>query len=220
MSLHTSKLLITLKILAGVPHLIISVAVHALAFLISEGILLQKGGELPGLGLLPSTSRSSCLHLAPLQRCGSRSAPASHSDLSSSTQTHHQGCQLVQTGAYWVLRQPRCCAIAGKLKQPVPAVFLWFFFSSSLFFYYCMVTTIKSFLAWLFIWELFPYMTVLYPCVNYLMFHYTNRLHLQKWFPAGKNQMLELQVFCRGGSVLQTVRSGVKTCSQLLGWSS
>lgn len=63
-------------------------------------------------------------------------------------------------------------------------------------------------------------MTVLYPCVNYLMFHYTNRLHLQKWFPAGKNQMLELQVFCRGESVLQTVRSGVKTCSQLLGWSS
>lgn len=87
-----------------------------------------------------------------------------------------------------------------EMKTACSCRLVWLF---SLFFYYCMVTTIKSFLARHFIQELFPYMTVLYPCVNYLMFHYINRLHLQKWFPAGKNQMLELQVFCRGESVLR-----------------
>lgn len=178
-------------------------AVHALAFCLSEDILLQKWGELPGPGCCQSQAGAAA---CPGSRCSplpagvwEGAAPTSHSDLSSSTQTHHQGCQLVPTGAYWVLRWPCCCAIAGKWKQPVPAILLGFFPLCS----FIIVTTIKSFLAWHFIWELFPSMTVLYPCVNYLMFHYTNRLHLQKLFPAGKNQTLELQVFCRGESVLR-----------------
>lgn len=182
-------------------------AVHALAFFTSEDILLQKSWELPGLGLLPSTSRSGCVHPAPLQptclqRCGSRAAPAqpfrpqlTHGDPPSRVPISANRSLLSNEQALllcncWEMKTACSCSLVGV-------------FFPSLFFYYCMVTTIKSFLAWHFIWELFPHMTVLYPCVNYLMFHYTNRLHLQKRFPAGKNQMLELQVFCRGEPVLR-----------------
>lgn len=180
-------------------------AVHALAFFISEDTLLQNSWELRGPGCCQAQAGAAACTLSlcspPACRGVGGGLPLPAIQTSAHPQTHHQGCQLVPTGAYWVLRQPCCYAITGKWKQPVPAILLGFF--PSLFFYYCMVTTIKSLLAWHFIWELFPYMTVLYPCVNYLMFHYTNRLHLQKLFPAGKNQMLELQVFCRGESVLR-----------------
>lgn len=194
-------------------------AVHALAFFISEGILLQKSWELSYQGRgccqaqagelpAPCPSAPTCL-----QSCGSTCQPFTPQLM------HTDPPARVPISANRSLLSTEAALLLCNSWEMKTACFCSLVFFPSLFFYYCMVTTIKSFLAGHFIWELFPYMTVLYPCVNYLMFHYTNRLHLQKWFPAGKNQMLELQVFCRGESVLRQ-RSGITTCSQLLGWSS
>lgn len=131
-SLLTSKLLITLKILAGVPHLISAwlcmhlLSSHLRTFFCRSHESCQAWGCCQAQAGVAACTLLLCSPPA-CRGVGAGLPPPSHSDLSLPMETHHQGCQLVPTGAYWAMSRPCCCAIAGKWKQLVPAVLLGFF---------------------------------------------------------------------------------------------
>lgn len=135
-----------------------SMAVHALVLSISEKFLCRSSKRCQGPGLLPPAAPLSRGALEQGCPC-SHQAPSLHVELPVRVPISANRC-LLSTEVDLLLCN------SGKWKQPVLE---WIFFS--LFFFKCTITTMKSFLALHFIWKLFPCMTALHPCVNFLICH-------------------------------------------------
>ena len=151
------RLLATLRFLARFPHLIPAwLCTH-----LFSPYLKNSFAEVPR----GARGRGCCL---PLPHCHrelwGRAVPADQAP-----SLHVELPVRVPISANWCLLSTEVDLLlcnSGKWKQPVLE---WIFFS--LFFFKCTITTMKSFLALHFIWKLFPCMTALHPCVNFLICH-------------------------------------------------